>query len=66
MIISKKLKEVNFEYDVEAQQLSISTKDGTVKMNKTYMFSTAIFIAQLQRRQFMHKSVIAKLNKIEK
>lgn len=72
--MKKELKGISFDYNRENQTLTIETfnrfeADGTkeytgkIIVNKTYMFSIFIMISQIMRRMFMHKSVVAKLNK---
>ncbi len=64
MIITKRLKEIVFQYDTETQTLLIQTSDlDHITLNKVYMFSTAIFIAQIMRRQFIRMSDKARLAK---
>lgn len=76
--MKKELKGIRFTYKREAQTLTIETLErdeisgevsrvtGKIKVNKTYMFSTFIFIGQVMRRMFMHKRVMNKLKKLEK
>lgn len=72
--MKKELKGISFDFDRENQTLTIETFNrfdadgskeytGKIVVNKTYMFSIFITIGQIMRRMFMHKSVIAKLNK---
>jgi hypothetical protein len=65
MVIKHDLKRLFLSYDKEAQEFTAVNKLGKDKpFDKVQMFSIGIFISQIERNQFMHKSVIAKLNRL--
>ena len=73
MIIKRKLKKVEYEYNTESQELTVRTVDpnskqtvGKIVVDKTYMFSIFTFIKQIAWRFFIKKGQINQLAKLKR
>lgn len=73
MIISRKLKKVEYEYNTQSQVLTIRTVDpntrattGKIIVDKVYMFSIFTFIKQIAYRGFIKKGQMNQLAKLRR
>ena len=64
-LIKHELKRLSLSYDTNTQEFTAINKLGKKPFDKSQMFSIGIFIGQIERREFMHKSVVAKLAKLK-